>query len=53
MVFCIAAHLVSCAVAMFYLAVVLGKGQVADRGFDAQDAAKLVVELERNRPDGV
>ncbi len=38
---------------MFYLAVVLEKGQVVDRGFDAQDEAELVVELEGNRPHGV
>ena len=38
---------------MFYLAVVLEKGQVIDRGFDAQDEAELVVEFQRDRPHGV
>jgi hypothetical protein len=34
---------------MFYLAVVLEKGQIVDRSLDPQDEAELVVELQRHR----
>jgi len=35
------------------LTVVLEKAEIVDRGFDAQDKAEFVIELERNRPHGV
>jgi len=38
---------------VFYLPVVLEKSQAVDRGFDAQNEAELVVELQRHRPHGV
>ena|SRR5438128_294550 len=38
---------------MFYLAVVLEKGQIVDCGLDPENEAELVVELDRNRPHGV
>src|SRR4051812_10802802 len=41
------------AIAMFYLAVVLEKGQIVDGGLDPQDEAELVVELQRHRPHRV
>ena len=34
------------AVAMFYLAVVLEKGRIVDRGLDPENEAELVVQLE-------
>src|SRR6202050_3984116 len=34
---------------MFYLAVVLEKGQIVDRGLDPEDEAELVVQLDRDR----
>jgi hypothetical protein len=41
------------AVAVFYLAVVLEKGQIVDRGLDPQNEPELVVELQRYRTHGV
>ena len=38
---------------MFYLAVVLEKGQIVDRRLDPKNEAELVVQLDRNRPHGV
>src|ERR1035437_3490344 len=38
---------------MFYLAVVLEKGQIVDRCLDAQNEAELVVELQRHWAHGV
>ncbi len=38
---------------VFYLAVVLEKGDVHNRGFDPQDQPELVVHLNRHRPHGV
>src|SRR3954447_5231259 len=35
---------------MFYLAVVLEKGQIVDRGLDPEYEAELVVQLDGNRP---
>ena len=40
-------------VPVFYLAVVLEKGDIVDRGLDPENQAELVVELERHRPHGV
>ena len=37
---------------MFYLAVVLEKGQIVD-GLDPENEAELVVQLNRDRPHGV
>src|SRR6516165_402211 len=45
-------HLLA-SVAMFYLAVVLEKGDIIDRGLDSQDQAKFVVQLDRNWSHGV
>ena len=38
---------------MFYLAVVLEKGQIVDRGLDPEYEAELVVQLDGYRPHGV
>jgi hypothetical protein len=38
---------------MFYLAVVLEKGQIVDRGLDPEYEAELVVQLDGNRPHSV
>src|SRR3982750_4564392 len=38
---------------MFYLAVVLEKGQIVDCGLDPENEAELVVEFNRHRPHGV
>ena len=38
---------------VFYLAVVLEKGDIHHRGFDPQDQPELVVHLDRHRPHGV
>ena len=38
---------------MFYLAVVLEKGQIVDRGLDAQNEAEFVVQLDGDRPHRV
>ena len=35
---------------MFYLAVVLEKGQIVDRSLDPEDEAELIVQLDRDRP---
>jgi hypothetical protein len=35
---------------MFYLAVVFAEGNIIDRRLDAQNQAKLVVDLDRDRP---
>lgn len=37
---------------MFSLVVVLDEGEVVESGFDVQDEAEFVVELERDRPHG-
>jgi hypothetical protein len=47
------AHLISRAVAVFYLAVVLEKGQIVDCSLDPENEPELVVQLDRNRPHGV
>ena len=38
---------------MFSVVVVLDEGEVVESGFDVQDEAEFVVELERDRPHGV
>jgi hypothetical protein len=38
---------------VFYLAVVLQKGQIVDRGLDPEEESELVVELQRDRPHRV
>src|ERR1017187_439001 len=38
---------------MFYLAVVPEKGDIVDRGLDAEDQSELVVELQGHRSHGV
>ena len=40
-------------IALFYLAVVRKKGDIVDRGLDAQDETELVVHLQAHRPQGV
>jgi hypothetical protein len=41
------------AVTVFYLAVVLEKGQIVDCGLDPENEAELIVEFDRNRPHGM
>src|SRR5260370_10505798 len=43
----------ACAVAVFYLAVVLEKGQIVDRCLDPENEAELDVQLDRNWPHGM
>src|SRR5215475_1655400 len=43
----------SFAVALFYLAVVLEKGNIFGRGFDPEDLAKLVVHFDRRHVHGM
>jgi hypothetical protein len=38
---------------VFYLAVVLEKGQVVDCSLDPENEAELVVQFQRYRPNGV